>query len=172
MKRITLFIAFLIIATIGSGQENERTDVKFRNSVYFELGGNGVLYSLNFERFLSNEDALIQYNLRGGLEYINGGLFTFDGGGESTWGVPIELGGLIRMGESGANYYELGAGLSSFFTDNLRYSIDQGTDFMGTLRFGYRHVSEDGFLFKIAVVPLVYEDGVFPWLGVGVGGSF
>lgn len=144
------------------------------NSLYLELGGNGAIYSLNYERFVHDD-----VSLRVGLGYvslkganINGGTVTDD---ISLLTIPVTA-SYLGIG-SGNHRLELGAG--AVFADITGSSSSDGAQafgsssgVVGTAIAGYRYVRPGGgFTFRAAFTPLFGEGGFQPWAGVAFGYS-
>jgi hypothetical protein len=142
------------------------------NSLYLELGGNGAIYSLNYERFLRDD-----VSLRVGFGYvslegakINGGTVTHD---VSLLTIPVTA-SYLGMG-SGNHRLELGAG--AVFADIAGSSSSDGAEafgsasgVVGTAVAGYRYVRPGGgFTFRAAFTPLFGEGGFQPWAGIAFG---
>lgn len=139
------------------------------NAVYLELGGNGIFYSLNYERFLS--DALA---LRIGIGYFS--ISASSSEGDASVGVlwlPIMVN---YLGIGGLDHkMELGIGVLPIFAsgsaDTLAVeSSGSGVAAAGTASIAYRYVPHDGgFNFKIGLTPLFGSFGFLPWLGIAFG---
>jgi hypothetical protein len=138
------------------------------NSVYFELVGNGCLYSINYDRLFTE-------NLSGriGLMYLSKldlSFLTID----DIVIVPITLNYLIG---NGSNKFEIGAGIDylSFSGGSifgLHANVSESKVF-GTATIGYRYQQADGgFLFRIGFTPIFGENGLQPLAGLSFGFSF
>jgi hypothetical protein len=144
------------------------------NSLYFELGGSGVVYSLNYERFVQDD-----VSLRVGFGYvslkgakINGGTVTNDVG---LLTIPVTA-SYLGIG-SGNHRLELGAGavyahLTGQTSSDGAEAFGSDSGVVGTAIAGYRYVRPDGgFTFRAAFTPLFGEGGFQPWVGVAMGYS-
>ena len=103
------------------------------NALYFELGGPGVLYTVNYERAFGDFSAR-----------IGAGYFQVDVlfGADVKWlSVPVTLNYLGI--ESNGHALELGAGMTFY-----RLNDDHGAYAIGTAVAGYRYTSRGGFLFR------------------------
>jgi hypothetical protein len=144
------------------------------NALYLELGGNGAVYSLNYERFVGRDVAL-----RAGFGYvslkgakIDGGTVTRDIG---LLTIPVTA-SWLGIG-SGNHRLELGAG--AVFADITGETSSDGAEafgsdsgVVGTAIAGYRYVRPGGgFTFRAAFTPLFGEGGFQPWAGVAFGYS-
>lgn len=161
----TLFIGFLIF--------NENTqcyaqEVTAPNSIYLELLGNGIIYSVNYDRMFCN-------NVSGriGMTYFPA-LTSFFTTTENIFIMPVTLNYFIGDGNS---KLELGAGivyaqatLSTIFSNEE----ESASGIAETVIIGYRYQqSEGGFLFRIGFTPFFrFDGGLYPFGGISIGTSF
>lgn len=137
------------------------------NSIYLELLGNGGLYSINYDRLLSDN-----VGIRLGLMYLSEASFLFVTAKDITV-IPVTL----NFFTGGEHKLEFGAGVSMVSVS--------GADFLGleknsgestavpTATLGYRYQPADGgFLFRIGFTPIFGPDGVAPLLGISFGSAF
>lgn len=144
------------------------------NTIFLELGGNGLLYSLNYERVLPSDVAL-----RAGFGYIS---VSATGGGASanvSWvTIPVTFSYLGIGG--GSAKLELGAGaaftrISGASTTSIGDEIEAGVfvplaSFIAGLRIA---PPGGGFNFKLAFTPFWHPDTDFtPWGGLAFGVGF
>ena len=153
-KTLIASIILLVDPDISSCQYDSASYNKQPASISFELGGTGVLWSVNVEGNISKKPLLnmrigaefFPARIRGPLEYRSAGVL-----GE----LSIFLG-------NGKNKFELGAGLSYIYLyDNLQSDIfgDSADLFLFVPRIGYRIYSMDRKrFFKIAYTPLIVLD--------------
>lgn len=132
------------------------------NSVYIELGGNGALYSLNYEK---NFDAV--WGLRVGLAAVTSrhhlGL-----------GIPM-LVNKYWGNESSAHKFETGIGATyfSYGRTSSIFSHDHSDYIAPTASVGYRYLPiTKGMTYKVAFTPLVIGNAFIPWVGFSVGTTF
>lgn len=145
-----------------------------RNAVHFELGGPGILYSLNYERFF-----LPQVSVRAGLS-----LFGLQENStkdmQGVFAVPIT--GQYLVGR-GAHHLELGLGFMTgvMWSDLNSYQKNESFGLIAaTATIGYRYQPpRRGFLFRVAFTPLYggsrFEPlglPVTPWGSIGAGYAF
>lgn len=125
------------------------------NTVYLEIGGNNVFYSLNYEKeVLQNFSPRIGISIMPISEYSNSGK-------NSNSKLFITLMSNYFIGINNNNKIELGGGIS--------YGLET---FFPAVSIGYRSSpSEGGFVFKITFTPLLNKEifSVFPWFGIGIG---
>lgn len=138
-------------------------------SVFFEVFGTGVGYSVNYDtRFQKTANGL---GGRAGASY-------FKSDGLSVFTLPIGLNYLL--GKNG-NYFEVGAG-ATFLSVSVEGDKDsdflfldgEASDVFGTLVFGYRKEPVDGgFAFRAGVSPVFGGGDFIPWWPyVGFGYAF
>ena len=144
-----------------------------RNAVYFELGGNGLLYSFNYERRFRDDLAA-----RAGLMYIGAEGTTTEGESANVdvLLVPLMLNWL--MGD-GSGRFELGVG-PLFAVAGASGTDIEGTEFSGsgfgpagvTSTIGYRYQPVDGgIVFRAGLVPFWSGDPQL-WGGLSLGYAF
>lgn len=139
-----------------------------RNSIFVEVLGNGLLYSLNYDHKIFNH-----LSARLGGMYV-GGLESEDVGEDiSLLFVPVMANYLVGNGNS---RLEIGAGITFGHAggdwDGLGEVSGGGvTAFTSTI--GYRLQPVDGgFLFRIGFTPTFTSGGVVPLIGLSLGGTF
>ena len=164
-------IAFLLL---GSHLTCQAQDVRSaKNGLYLELLGNGGLYSVNYEHFLSDHMtgrvgfsvATLTSETSGGTTEREGTLFT----------APIMLN---YLSGKGSNHLEIGGGMTIFSfsrstpqNDILDFASGTAVLFTGTI--GYRYQPPDGgFLFRIGFTPLTNFKAVAPLGGLSLGYAF
>jgi len=155
-------VVILLSSNSSSIAENKITNLK-QNQLYLELFGNGLVYSANYERLLTEN-----FTLRGGFGYTPGFLLV-----EGTFiQIPVTasylLGGVTSK-------FELGLGATFFSGHNVEVLGLNGGDFslvFLTGILGYRYVSLGGFVFRIAFTPLYNSEAdptLFPSGGLSFG---
>lgn len=134
-----------------------------RTSAYFELLGNGLLYTVNLDRKFTDK-----VSGRVGLEVFG------------AVAVPVMVNYLAGEGN---HRLELGAGPLLVFApadlgaeedgDALDLNDDAEFGAVGTATFGYRYQPVNGgFLFRAGFTPLFSFGGGIPWFGVSFGYAF
>ena len=138
-----------------------------RNSIFLELGGNGVFYSLNYDHKIFNH-----FSAR------IGGMYApwedeISSQNASLLLVPLMANYLVGNGSS---RLEVGAGLTF---GNISGNLDGFDEFSegGVAAFtstvGYRlQPTNGGFLFRIGYTPTFFSDGVLHFIGLSLGGTF
>ena len=135
-------------------------------AAYLEVGGAGLAISGNYDaRFHEQRDG---WGYRIGAGY-------FASGGNTVFTVPFQIDYLT--GEH-SMHIELGAGttfMNSTGTNvgNSKWEFDKITGFIATATVGFRYQPEQkGLNFRIAFVPILYDEGVIPAGGVSIGYTF
>lgn len=151
---------------------SSKPDRTAKNVLFAELGGNALLYSLNYERFFFDD-----VSLRMGFEYFSVGASAGSvSESASLTMVPIMV---DYFGVGGTDHkLELGIGLlpvifSGAASIGGASATESGVAFGGTATVGYRYVPHDGgFMFKIGFTPVFGLGGFAPWGGLGLGVVF
>ncbi|GHT38369.1 hypothetical protein AGMMS49965_01520 [Bacteroidia bacterium] len=141
-------IVLLLLAFFFSGlhaQENKR-----QQSVFFELMGQSIVYSVNYDRRFFEGDGGLGGHI--GLGYIP--VQDFLGLSEvHFFSVPASVYYLI--GKQG-NYFEVGTGVSLLSIVDTKGGFHIGGNLLGTLCIGYRRQPLDkGLLFRAGITPFV-----------------
>ncbi|MDB5153677.1 MAG: hypothetical protein JWR54_2428 [Mucilaginibacter sp.] len=142
----------------------DSTEVKAKG-YYLEVGGPGLAISANYDsRFNKQRDG---WGYRIGL----GG---FIAGGNNVITVPFQVNYLI--GEH-SSMFEVGAGTTFLSSrgDNKgkTWEFDKITGFVATGTIGYRYQPQHkGINFRLAFVPILYDEGIIPAGGISVGYTF
>jgi hypothetical protein len=142
----------------------DSTEVKAKG-YFLEVGGPGLAISANYDsRFNKQRDG---WGYRIGL----GG---FIAGGNNVITVPFQVNYLI--GEH-SSMFEVGAGTTFLSSrgDNKgkTWEFDKITGFIATGTIGYRYQPQHkGINFRLAFVPILYDEGIIPAGGISVGYTF
>jgi hypothetical protein len=145
--KVALAFLFLSLAVDSQAQ-------KFQNSIYGEVLGHGLFYSINYERnILAKEKVFLSPSVG------------FTSVGRMATGIPVMM--LAYFG-GGNSSLETGLGYTGFYReeDFLNYMVpDTRTYFehYSTARLGYRYESPKGFLFKVAFTPLYRFKSTYPY---------
>ena len=146
MKQLITLTIICILIFISQSDAQYSFNSQVKNQVYFELGGFGLTYSINYERLVSENFALRGgIGVTPGLLFIDGTLFTIPVSGSYLIGgefSKLELGiGATYITSTDIEFFDFPAG--SFST----IAID------GII--GYRGGSpEGGLVFRIAFSPM------------------
>ena len=130
-------------------------DAAPKNTFFVELGGNGLLFSVNYDYRVGEK-----LGFRGGLGY-------FGIGSEGILTVP--LGANLLLGKNG-KYFEAGAG-ATFVSGTGEFLDNDLSSLIGTLNFSYRSQPLDGgFMWKAGITPLFSNGNFIPYyIGAGIG---
>lgn len=142
------------------------------NAVFVEFGGNGLVYSINYERFLSQD-----FSLRAGVGYLSLGSSEFDGGSSASLTTVPLMANYLGVGRYN-HRLELGGGVVLMHMSARTYDgigSDFGSGFLAAATgcIGYRYAPLDGgFNFKAGFTPLLSSFGLLPLAGVSFGAVF
>jgi len=173
MFKVYAFVIF-IIWCIGTKAQNTVTN-KRKNIIYVELGGNGFLNSINFERLLNPHAVSNHISARAGV-----GFYSSSHDSSIITTIPFEIS--YWPGES--NYHaEFGIGYTpsfghrTFQKDGIVYA-DKDFDYNILVRGGVRYQKEK-VMFRCAITPVIYRDyfnkgklKITPWAGIALGYVF
>jgi len=171
---LSLVLAILLILLTGSAalaQENPTTLT--RNALYFELFGQGLLYSINYDYRLTPE-----IGFRAGYSsWTLKPFFLLIAGELKFTSFPLMVNYLTK-GESG--HLELGVGImpSTVTLQGREILFGSAVDgkksvLLGTATIGYRWQPFDGgTLFRIGLTPLFTRQKIMMTGGVSVGYTF
>lgn len=173
----SLFILLLTVIFVGSNgifaqdavhdfmknREKRIITLEAKNAFYFELAGNAIVISLNYERFIKKN-----MSIRVGF------------GTAAIYSISTPLMFNFFVGE---NYrLELGIGATFFFHKNkliYDYVYEDDNMIMATAIVGYRYQPfEGGFVFKIGFTPFyvfssnINDEGFLPSFGISLGNAF
>ena len=134
-------------------------------TVFLEIGGPGLAFTVNYDTRFGNTRNKWGYRI--GMGYYNTGA-------NSVFTIPFQINYLHG---SGNNFLELGAGPtfinSKGSTKGVTYQFDDVTGFIGTATVGYRYQQDNGGInFRIAFVPIFYDEGVILGGGISFGYTF
>lgn len=151
-----------------------------KNVVFAELLGNGLGYSVNYERLFDDTG----FGVRAGFSYLSlgasGGTGSTSSSVRVSWiSVPI----LANYYVGSANHkLQLGLGVSLVYATSEGRSADVFGSVSGLVPFvtgviGYRYLpAKGGFNFGIGFTPLFIPGGetrtFLPWGGIGLGAAF
>jgi len=175
--RAAALLLLLVGVSPPSTSRAQNSAVSQPNALYLELGGNGGLYSLDYERLVSPH-----LGLRAGVA-IWTGVDVWGGSDVQFANLPVTLSFLPGGRGSG---WEWGGGLLVGRTkeENADFGVgdDPGSASKGILSLtaivGYRWVSGGGWLYRIGVTPFYSlaggypDDGFYPSAGLSFGRAF
>jgi hypothetical protein len=170
--KTSLFIGMFLLCLNSFGQQSDKFATK--NSVEFELFGQGCFYSLDYERLFLNREKFKT------LAQLGVAYYPERTGVIPLW-IPVSVNQLFSF-----HSHHLEAGAGQIFCSEKGLDGDQKLRLFGSLKLGYRYQKPDGkFLFKAAFTPVLdYWDVAtdnelgrpevefMPWAGVAVGYNF
>lgn len=175
MNKFILLIFFLLIISINfsvAQKKSERTDFT-KHSVYAELFGQGILYSINYEYGITSN-----IRIRAGFSsWSITSIFILIDGKISYTGFPLMINYLTGKKNS---HLELGTGfMPSFFsfegTDILfgKEYYQKANLVVGVATIGYRFQKQErGLIFRVGLTPLFTLNKIAVSGGISLGYSF
>ena len=163
---ILVCFVFLLKDFAFAQEEEPEEDIRIKNTIYLELGGNGLAYSLNYERIFREKGNHL-LSVRFGASYWT--YFINDLSDEIVVAVPLEFNYLLGKGD---NYLNLGIGITPAISNVGLY------DYWFVPRVGYRFQKQDGQFISVGLTPLVWpklvpaEQYFLPWASIQLGISF
>lgn len=143
-----------------AGQETTRTA---SNSLFLEVGGPGIVYSVNYDRMLSE-----MFSLRVGATYFQFHELHDDHAGY--FFAPMVANLLLG---SAQHKFEAGLGIVPGWAFSFRAGDSSGFQFNEVALAGYRYAPTAGGLHFRANVEMIHlKSGFLPWGGVSVGYGF
>lgn len=158
-------------ASDGEAPAAEAEGRTAKNAMYLELLGNGLLYSINYDRAFT--DSLTG---RIGFSYFSLSASSGSSSAKATFMTfPVMANYLVGGGN---HNLELGLGALILYagaevgSDGATAS-GEGVGVAGTGTVGYRYQPMDGgFVFRVGFTPVFTENGFFGWGGLSLGGAF
>ena len=165
-----LLLAVIMTLTQSVSAEEEKIAGKL---VYSELGGPGVLMSVNFDsRFKCNERLGLGFRAGVGFDI---GEFGMKQNIQTYYTIPVGLN--YVLGKSNSNHtFEVGAGVTFLTREVVLFVSDKyrAGYAIGHLNFMYRFMPVNGgFSFRIGLAPVIGTAGeFFPMVAVSIGYVF
>lgn len=165
---LTVLLILLILSSTPAVASNDDTDfvpivygVNDRNALFLEIFGSGGLVTVQYERIFSETIVL-----RGGVGYFS----NIHSRGMS---FPLEV---MFLSGKGRGKFEIGGGATYYDVagdgDEDSFFDLENSGFRGTLFFGYRYISLEGYIYRIGFTPVFSSDDVYPYSGFSVGATF
>ena len=142
------------------------------NSFFIELGGNGGIYSLNYDRILVYKSAK-GFSIRAG---ING-----YPRGEANWSGVILIEGNFFIGRNN-HHIETGIGYTHYRNylklTTEKWNVSTENYFIPRIGYRYQNTLDKTLFFKAGLTPDITFDKkekewlFFLWAGIGIGVSF
>lgn len=160
-KSKLLLVAFCFLVSLSDLKSQEV--ISSKNSIFFEILGNGGLYSINYERRLS-ADLYVRIGFSSflSIDFVGG-----DTGGRITT-FPVLLTYLSGQKKS---HFEIGGGM--LFGKDNSYQVP-GAIIDLTSFIGYRYQAPGkGFLFRVGFTPFLSLDNKanYPDKGISLSGG-
>lgn len=168
MKKSILCFMGLLFTILSSSWGNNKDETPFKkNTGYLELGGNGLLTSINYERQLFNKPGL-------GF-HVGMGIYGFK---EPHLTIPFGFNYLINL-KNNQSFLDFGLGMVYTKAEVLLYVTvkrPQGyvhTDFWSYIpSIGYRRHTKSNYMIRVAVTPVINNIGLLPFFGFSIGKGF
>lgn len=175
MLRILIVIHFIVLACSSQTHSQDflkpQQDYtnKYINSLYLELGGAGVVLSVNYDLIIK-ETSVVRIGATPSIlreaEHQNSSRYYKDD--------EFPIVGIIsysRLFSHDFNKVEVGTGV--VFGDKISYSNKPGPPAI-YLNLGYRFVSKKtkGVVLKATFTPFIKDQKLIPWAGISFGYSF
>lgn len=161
MKKITILLIFTICSTLSFAQTTFK-----KNTIFGELGGNGLLASINYERQLTSTPG---FGVRLG--------FGFYGVQPTHLTVPVGINYLVPLKKNNS-FLDIGLGLT-FTSANVRLvlasdngTVDNTTQVNVIPSIGFRRHTSKNIMWRIALTPVINNNGLIPLLGFALGKQF
>jgi len=162
MKKYLLSALLLALGLTGLSQGSFK-----QNSAYLELGGNGTLLSLNYERQLSYQPGL---GFRAGAGFYSASPFELT--------IPVGVNYLFNLYNRKV-FAELGFGVTYTKADvKLYIIIDRKEPYTENYSLNYvpsaglRIHTRNDFLWRFSLSPVINHNGFIPWVGLSFGKVF
>jgi hypothetical protein len=179
-------VATMVLASVSNAQTSgsvgtprgTTTTQDAPNAFYLELLGNGVAWSINYDRFLAPD-----FGFRVGFGYFGIGAAPIGQNqenviSESLTSVPATLNYFIgshdNRGRLGSSKLELGIGIVYVHVTESFFGINGAASTIGeTATVGYRYQASDGgFVFRIGFTPIYVVSTLIPTGGLSLGYAF
>ena len=163
MKKLVLYaLAAVALASPAAYAQDAARPVTARNAAYVELLGNGLLYSMNYDRMITP-----RVSARVGIMGLGAAT---DSASAGIIAAPVMVNYLFGEGNS---HLETGIGLmlASGSVDDVEGFEDESfSGAVGTATLGYRYQRPaGGFVFRAGLTPFFGTDGIAPWFGISFG---
>lgn len=138
------------------------------NTIYFELGGNGLFTSINYERQILKSQKL-NFHFGLGKYGINPGYLT----------VPLGLNYVLPLNKYG-EYIDLGFGATYSKADVQLYAIIEHKEpgYKNTRYWnyipsvGFRKLTRNNVMYRFSFTPVCNHNAFLPYIGLSLGWSF
>jgi hypothetical protein len=145
------------------------------NLVFFEALGNGLLYSVNYERLVDDQSV----GFRAGFSYFTHAVSDYGQSGNLTLvSIPIVASYYVPLGSGSAHKIQLGFGATVLYlhastdSEGIKFG-NNGFSLAATGIVGYRYLPRDGGItLGIGFTPLLRPGDALPWGGANIGWLF
>ncbi|SMG09942.1 hypothetical protein SAMN05661096_00271 [Marivirga sericea] len=165
MKNLIPLLLVIILSSLYSAQAQYSKKFDYQNNFQLELGGHGLIYSINYERILINSE-LLKTTGQIGIAYYPPFI-----GFRDVW-IPIGINEILSINN---HHIEAGVGMviiREASRDSGNTAIDWFWDGFLSARIGYRYQKPDGrFLFRAGFTPII-ETNIFSKLPRELSGKF
>ncbi len=158
------FITFILILTFAVNIKAQDS-LAVQNSAYVELGGNSVVFSMNYER-----EIIYNVGVKAGIGFCVLPISTSSKSGDNEWSFfplyNIMAQYFLRISHNSSFGLNLGLGFIG--------SPRESDAFLYTSKIGIRYSPYDGgFLLDLSYTPIWDSDNrIMSWFGIGIGTSF
>jgi hypothetical protein len=164
-KFLVFLLFFCFVSKQSASQYVKEDEVLIKNTIYVEVGGNGLFISLNYDRIIKQNGKFILTG-RGGVSYLS---FS------KSLSVPITFSVLYGKRDY---FFEIGSGPTFH-----HYPYSQLTRFstQGIIGVRFLPMENKGFMLRIVYTPVLgnftndkgyWNRGGYPFFGTSLGYSF
>lgn len=176
MKKFPIFAFFLSFIFIANSNAQffevsaNQKKSKFINSVYTEVGGAGIILSVNYDLII-NERSVVRLGATPTMMLDRNSRNSRNSNDYNPYKRIVGIFSYSRIFGSQSNKFETGLGF--IFGDQVDYLNEMGPPAL-FFNFGYRFLSSEsnGIAFKASFTPFVMNEKIIPWAGVSFGYSF
>ena len=163
MRTVVILGIFFIFSTLSFAQSPFK-----KNTIFGELGGNGLLASINYERQLSSKPG---FGVRLGMGFY--------GVKPTHLTVPAGVNYLIPLKKNNS-FLDLGFGLT-FSSANVRLVLASDDGAQNKEKnihvnvipgIGFRRHTSKNMMWRFGLTPIINDNGVIPFLGFALGKQF
>lgn len=163
MLRLILIFYCLLIICHAYGQSEMK-----HNTIYFQIGGNGLFTSINYERQILKNPRIS----------VHAGIGNY-GTKNPYLTIPIGVNYLLNLNKSNKGF-EFGLGLTYTRADAVLYIIvDRKQPQKPNANFynfvpsiSYRAQTQRSMMYRIELTPIIGQYGLIPFIGFSIGKSF
>ncbi len=162
-ERLIFMVLFFLILQFDCFAQNELK----RNQIFSQLGGNGLILSLNYERQIFQKP-----NFR---IHVGAGFYGRD---KQFLTIPLGLNHLLKLKKK--SYLDAGLGMTytkaeAFYYVSFKLSstyIENQPHFIVVPSVSYRYLPNENIILKIGFTPVIINFGFIPMIGFSFGHQF